>query len=40
MTMDISDYGADVTIAPPPSSEVLDLTQLVQQQGTSSTVHW
>jgi hypothetical protein len=31
MTMDIYDYGAHVTIAAPPSSEVFDATQLVQQ---------
>lgn len=31
MTMDIYDYGAHVTIAAPPSSEVYDGTQLAQQ---------
>lgn len=31
MQMDISDYGAHVTIAAPPSSQVFDATQLVQQ---------
>ena len=28
MTMDLSDYGAHVTIAAPPSSQVFDMTQL------------
>jgi hypothetical protein len=36
MTMDIYDYGADVTIAAPPSSDVFDATQLAQQ-GFGST---
>lgn len=31
MAMDLHDYGADVTIAAPPSSEVFDATQLAQQ---------
>lgn len=31
MKMDLSDYGAHVTIAAPPSSEVFDMTQLAQQ---------
>ena len=31
MTMDLSDYGAHVTIAAPPSSQVFDTTQLAQQ---------
>jgi hypothetical protein len=31
MTMDIYDYGAHVTIAAPPSSDVFDATQLAQQ---------
>jgi hypothetical protein len=30
LTMDVSDYGADVTIAAPPSSDVFDATQLAQ----------
>lgn len=36
MQMDFSDYGADVTIAAPPSSQVLDMTQLAQQGLKSS----
>ena len=31
MTMDISDYGAHVTIAAPPASQVFDATQFAQQ---------
>ena len=31
MTMDLSDYGTDVAIAAPPSSDVFDATQLAQQ---------
>ncbi len=31
MTMDISDYGAPVTIAAPPASQVFDATQFAQQ---------
>jgi hypothetical protein len=31
MTMDLYDYGAQVTIAPPPSGDVYDATQLAQQ---------
>ncbi len=31
MTMDLSDYGAHVTIAAPPSSQVVDMTQLAKQ---------
>jgi hypothetical protein len=31
MKMDLSDYGAHVTIAAPPSSQVFDMTQLAQQ---------
>ena len=31
MTMDLYDYGADVSIAAPPSSAVFDATQLAQQ---------
>jgi hypothetical protein len=38
MTMDISDYGAHVTIAAPPSSQVFDATQLAQQ-GVASSLH-
>jgi hypothetical protein len=30
MTMDISDYGAHIRIAAPPSGEVFDATQLAQ----------
>lgn len=36
MKMDLSDYGAHVTIAAPPSSQVFDITQLAQQ-GLGST---
>jgi hypothetical protein len=36
MTMDIYDYGAQITIAAPPSSEVFDGTQLAQQGISSS----
>lgn len=36
MTMDLFDYGAHVTIAAPPSSHVLDMTQLAQQGLKSS----
>ncbi len=32
MSMDIYDYGADVTIAAPPSNEVFDATPLAQQR--------
>jgi hypothetical protein len=32
LTMDIYDYGAHLTIAAPPSSEVFDVTQLAQQR--------
>jgi hypothetical protein len=39
MTLDISDYGADVTIAAPPSSDVFDATQLAQQGIAGGTVH-
>jgi hypothetical protein len=38
MTMDISDYGAHVTIAAPPSSQVFDATQFAQQ-GLASSLH-
>jgi hypothetical protein len=38
MTMDISDYGAPVTIAAPPSSQVFDATQFAQS-GLGSTLH-
>jgi hypothetical protein len=31
MTMDLSDYGTDVAIAAPPSSDVFDATQLAQR---------
>jgi hypothetical protein len=31
MAMDLYDYGADVSIAAPPASDVLDATQLAQQ---------
>lgn len=36
MKMDLSDYGARVTIAAPPGSQVFDLTQLAQQGVSSS----
>lgn len=36
MKMDLSDYGAHVTIAAPPSSQVFDMTQLAQQGLDSS----
>ncbi|HKD94601.1 MAG TPA: LppX_LprAFG lipoprotein [Gaiellaceae bacterium] len=36
MTMDLYDYGAHVSIAAPPSSQVFDMTQLAQQ-GFGST---
>jgi hypothetical protein len=35
MRMDLFDYGANVTIAAPPSNDVLDATQFAQQ-GISS----
>jgi hypothetical protein len=38
MTMDIYDYGAHITIAAPPSSDVFDVTQLAQQ-GISGFSH-
>jgi hypothetical protein len=38
MTVNISDYGARVTIAAPPSSDVFDATQLAQQ-GIGSSFH-
>jgi len=31
MTMDLYDYGADISVAAPPSSAVFDATQLAQQ---------
>ena len=31
MTMDLSDYGAHMTVAAPPSSQVFDMTQLAKQ---------
>jgi hypothetical protein len=31
MTMNLSDYGTDVPVAAPPSSDVFDATQLAQQ---------
>jgi hypothetical protein len=31
MAMDLYDYGAHITIAAPPSSDVFDATQLAQQ---------
>jgi hypothetical protein len=31
MQMNLSDYGTDVPVAAPPSSEVFDATQLAQQ---------
>jgi hypothetical protein len=36
LTMDLSDYGAHVTIAAPPSGSVFDVTQLVQGLGSLS----
>ncbi|MGZ4334667.1 MAG: hypothetical protein ACXVRJ_10410 [Gaiellaceae bacterium] len=39
MTMDIFDYGAHVTIAAPPSSDVFDATQLAQQGIGSGLFH-
>jgi len=39
LTIDMYDYGAHVTIAAPPSSDVFDATQLAQQ-GFGSTAHW
>ncbi len=38
MTMDLFDYGAHVTIAAPPQSDVFDATQLAQQ-GLGSAFH-
>lgn len=38
MTMDLYDYGADVSIAAPPSSEVFDATELAEQ-GLSGGLH-
>ena len=38
MTMDIYDYGAHLTIAAPPSSQVFDATQLAQS-GIGSSLH-
>jgi hypothetical protein len=38
MTMDISDYGAHLTITAPPSNKVFDATQLAQQ-GLGSALH-
>ena len=39
LTMKLSDYGADVTIAAPPSSDVFDATQLAQQAIPSFSSH-
>ncbi|HEX4324210.1 MAG TPA: LppX_LprAFG lipoprotein [Gaiellaceae bacterium] len=39
MTMDLYDYGAHVTIAAPPSSSVVDVTQLVQSGIGSGLTH-
>jgi len=39
MTMDISDYGAHVTIAAPPSSDVFDATQLAQSGLGNAFLH-
>jgi hypothetical protein len=39
MTMDVYDYGADVTIAAPPSSDVFDATALAQQGVGSGSFH-
>jgi hypothetical protein len=38
MTMDLFDYGAHVTIAAPPSSDVFDATQFAQQ-GLGNALH-
>ena len=38
MKMDISDYGAHVSIAAPPSSQVFDATQLAQM-GLGNALH-
>jgi hypothetical protein len=39
MTMSISDYGAHVTIAAPPSSQVFDATQFAQQGLGNALLH-
>ena len=39
MTMNISDYGAHITIAAPPSGEVFDATQLAQSSFGSALLH-
>ena len=39
LTLDLYDYGANVTIAAPPSSDVFDATQLAQQ-GIAGGGHW
>jgi len=39
MTMDISDYGAHIDIAAPPSSDVYDVTQLAQQGLGNALLH-
>jgi len=39
MTMNLSDYGAHVTIAAPPSDEVFDATQLAQGSLGSALLH-
>ena len=39
MTLNISDYGAHVTIAAPPSSQVFDATQLAQSGLGSALLH-
>jgi hypothetical protein len=39
LTMSVYDYGTNVAISAPPSSDVFDATQLAQQ-GLGSTGHW
>ena len=39
MSMDLYDYGANVTIAAPPSSDVFDATQFAQQ-GLGKSFHF
>ena len=39
MTMDLFDYGADVSIAAPPNSQVFDATQYAQQGIGSALLH-
>ena len=39
MTMDLFDYGANVTIAAPPSSEVFDATPFAQSGLARAFLH-